>query len=260
MDKMVNVLWTGGWDSTFRIIELLQTTNAVIQPHYVVDPERSSSDIELKTMGQIKKSLVKRLPGVERRLLPPIVAHREDIPPDDRVTAALDHLRTVGHVGKQYSWLARYACHLAYVPLDLNIEKTDLATDLIRDHLVPANNTYSRYCIADHGDAVTTLFSHFLFPLVDTDKPRMRARVSEWDMNAIMDKTWFCHSPLPGGYACGTCRPCVYVMDKGQAWRMGFRGRARYALIERTRRRLSPSVKSWLRERAGRRIRHWFRA
>lgn len=38
--RIVNILWTGGLDSSFRVIELSQM-EVIIQPYYIIDPVRS---------------------------------------------------------------------------------------------------------------------------------------------------------------------------------------------------------------------------
>ena len=50
------ILWTGGWDSTFRVIELSRK-NVVIQPIYVLDSGRKSTDYELKAIDKIIQDL-----------------------------------------------------------------------------------------------------------------------------------------------------------------------------------------------------------
>ena len=55
----IKILWTGGWDSTFRVIELSRK-NVVIQPIYVLDSGRKSTDYELKAIDKIIQDLNKR--------------------------------------------------------------------------------------------------------------------------------------------------------------------------------------------------------
>ena len=55
MSKIVYVLWTGGWDSTFRILQLQKKKSEekiIIQPIYVSDDSRKS---EIKEIEAIKK-------------------------------------------------------------------------------------------------------------------------------------------------------------------------------------------------------------
>lgn len=62
-DNIVNLLWTGGWDSTFRLLELLEHTGQTIQPHYIVDPGRPSFKLEMKQMAEIRGKLVRASPS-----------------------------------------------------------------------------------------------------------------------------------------------------------------------------------------------------
>ena len=53
----VNLLWTGGWDSTFRLLQLLLLHRVAVAPHYLEDPTRASTQIELETMARIADQL-----------------------------------------------------------------------------------------------------------------------------------------------------------------------------------------------------------
>ena len=39
----VQILWTGGWDSTFRLLQLLLELKLEVIPHYVIDDTRESA-------------------------------------------------------------------------------------------------------------------------------------------------------------------------------------------------------------------------
>ena len=36
--RAVKLLWTGGWDSTFRLLQLLLLYEKKVQPYYIIDP------------------------------------------------------------------------------------------------------------------------------------------------------------------------------------------------------------------------------
>ncbi len=57
MNEPVHVLWSGGWESTYRVLDLVFTEQAVVQPHYIVDINRPSSLHELRTMASIKHAI-----------------------------------------------------------------------------------------------------------------------------------------------------------------------------------------------------------
>ena len=67
--KIVEILWTGGWDSTFRIVELSRMDGVVIQPIYVEDKKRGSVPYELKAMDDIV-SLLKEKSETKADFLP----------------------------------------------------------------------------------------------------------------------------------------------------------------------------------------------
>lgn len=49
----ISILWTGGWDSTYRVVELSRQ-KVTIQPIYILDPKRESANYELG--GQLRQS------------------------------------------------------------------------------------------------------------------------------------------------------------------------------------------------------------
>ena len=54
-NKIVEIFWTGGFDSTFRIVQLSRC-NVTIQPYYISDNRKSEKN-ELKAIEQITNIL-----------------------------------------------------------------------------------------------------------------------------------------------------------------------------------------------------------
>ncbi|HET8985545.1 MAG TPA: hypothetical protein VFN03_07280, partial [Trueperaceae bacterium] len=75
-----DLLWTSGWDSTFRLLCALLLEDAHVRPHYVSDPSRPSTAAELKAMANIRSAIVRQYPEAAERLLPTQHAHRDEIP------------------------------------------------------------------------------------------------------------------------------------------------------------------------------------
>ena len=67
----VNLLWTGGWDSTFRLLQLLLSHRVPVVPYDLEDPTRASTRIELDTMARITAHLRDAYPHT-RELLHPL--------------------------------------------------------------------------------------------------------------------------------------------------------------------------------------------
>jgi hypothetical protein len=58
--KTIRILWTGGWDSTYRIIELSRQPVA-IQPIYVYGDGRVSEPFERRAMQKILTQLKNKI-------------------------------------------------------------------------------------------------------------------------------------------------------------------------------------------------------
>lgn len=260
-DGTVHVLWTGGWDSTYRVVELLRRTEARVVPHYIRFDERPSQVNELATMERVREQLAGRDPSYAERVAPLQVSDYTEIPEDQAIDAALAELRATDHLGQQYSWLARYAKATGVGPIELCVEATDGAGRRIghRIRQVPDSEP-ANFEVTYGDDAIHVLFQWFRFPLIRRDKESMERDVTRWGMWDLMNGTWFCHKPVLGRYACGTCRPCVYVMNKGQHWRLGRVGHVRFTFIEKPRRMLPEPFKNWLRSRVGPRMKRFIRA
>ena len=66
----VNLLWTGGWDSTFQLLQLLLIHRRRVTPLYLIDAERRSTGVELLTMKRIKDHLWNEYPHTRELLQP----------------------------------------------------------------------------------------------------------------------------------------------------------------------------------------------
>src|SRR5690554_4350795 len=144
----VNVLWTGGFDSTFRILQLSKL-NVDIQPYYVYD-KRKSETYELDAIKAIKEDILVH-PGTKASLMPLLRVKSADIAPDHELTEAYFRLNKEYSIGIQYDWLGRFS---RYVPgIELVVEKGISSKFykclMERAWLVKIENDYTSYFIAD---------------------------------------------------------------------------------------------------------------
>jgi len=67
----VALLWTGGWDSTFRLLTLLLVERRVVQSYYIVDRPRHRPGVpaEQQAMARIRDLIARRDPDAASRLL-----------------------------------------------------------------------------------------------------------------------------------------------------------------------------------------------
>ena len=51
----INLFWTGGWDSTFRLLQLIIVFRKRVQPYYIIDTTRKSVQNEKQAINKIRE-------------------------------------------------------------------------------------------------------------------------------------------------------------------------------------------------------------
>jgi hypothetical protein len=238
MSSAVRLLWTGGWDSTFRLLSLLLLEQRAVQPYYVVDrlSYRPAVPAEQEAMRRIRALLAAHHAQAAARLRPTIECPVADIAPDESLTQHYERCLQTGFIGGQYEWLARYCRQHEIDAMELAIHRDDKARELLVE-LIDSSRTQldARF----GGDSRYELFRRFRFPLFDKTKEQMRRESRAGGFEEIMKLTWFCHRPRHG-QPCGTCNPCIYTIEEGLGDRVPLAGRIRYSL------RIVPRLRHWL--------------
>jgi len=221
--QSVKLLWTGGWDSTFRLLQLLLRDHVRVIPYYLEDRTRPSTDIEIDTMARIAACLNDEFPHTRELLQPIRRAAVADIEVDDDIARALREIRRRSFIGSQYAWLPAFCREHALDGMELGVHVDDKVQALLRGYVLevehPAGFRTVRVDSARAGSPEHTLFGAFGFPLFRVDKRGIEreSRAAGWD--DIMEMTWFCHRPA-NGKPCGLCAPCVYTIEEGLARRV----------------------------------------
>ena len=120
--KTVNVLWTRGWDSTFRILQL-STKEIIIQPYYLKD-NRKSEKKELDTIYSLTKE-IRSLASTRCILNELITMSVSDVDKDKDISQAYKEVCQMlkklnnGHLGTQYEWLARFSKNMSHLELSI---------------------------------------------------------------------------------------------------------------------------------------------
>lgn len=227
----VNLLWTGGWDSTFRLLDLLLHWRLSVQPIYCIDPTRKSNAQESIAMETIRRHLREQHPEAADRLA--AVQRYPVVPafPDDRWESARQTALLTQKLGTQYAFIART---LATRKLDLVEMAAEIPSNphrLINDRFVPAVvNGAPTFVLSDQvpsDSPAHVLFSGCSFPLAKMTKPDEFNIAQERGYIELLKHTWFCHTPRPGNTPCGRCAPCDTVITDGFGWRMPLSARLR---------------------------------
>lgn len=226
---MRHVLWTGGWDSTYHVLNLVLVRHEAVQTYYVLDPYRKSAGMELTAMRRIRETVLARYPETAALFPAPITTARGDIPTDKTITRSYRGLAASTGLGTQYEWLCRFAYNLGAGDMDLCEEGS-------------ANpKTCPFYCVLRYGGNVVAvsegddfyyilkeppsqpamqIFRGMRFPLLDETKSTLERKAVENGFADLMELTWFCHDPTPDGEPCGICHPCRLVREEGLGRRL----------------------------------------
>lgn len=232
---VVNVLWTGGWDSTFRMLQL-STKDIIIQPFYLMDDNRVSRNFELNAMRTITED-IRNLSSTQCTINDTIISNVSDINEDKDITQSYKNLSKKHVIGPQYEWLARFSKNINNLELcidngraiDNNFEN---AMKTHGDLKRIVDNNKGEYFIIDKSVSskdLINLWGNFHLPILYYLKLDMKKEAEEKGFIDIMIKTWFCHYPI-NNQPCGMCDTCRQVMDKGLGFRLSNTAHVRYRL------------------------------
>lgn len=221
----VNILWTGGFDSTFRMVQLSKY-KVTVQPYYLLDPKfRRSVKNELYAIAKITDDIQKH-PETKCLIKSLIKVNVSDLTPDREISEAYERLRKRESIGSQYDWLARFA--KTYTGLELCIEPGISAKArsciLKLGEVIKISDSEIAYYVIDKGKSDKDLVSvfgdfHFPYPLFEITKLQMIEEYYKLGFRDTLNKTWFCHNPV-NNQPCGVCTPCKLVIEEGLVFRI----------------------------------------
>ena len=226
----VHILWTGGLDSTYRVVELSQT-DCVIHPHYIIITGRGTVENELRAISDItailnsdKRTIAKLLPV-------------ETIPMSEvEVYGDIQSAWELLHKNKkfnstQYPLLARYA-RQKQLKMEMGIQFSgngSVAEIVDESYLVDCPDSDDVLMIdplkGSQEWASYTMFKDFLFPksLYHKTKREEVEELKAQGYDKVLKKVWTCFNPV-FGMPCGHCFPCKSAMKEGAGMMVPFVG------------------------------------
>ena len=230
-DKCVRVLWTGGWDSTFRVLYATLVEGRSVEPHYIIDTGRPSSLHELRAISKVRDLLRIHNSHAYERVSNLQITSGNEIPEDMEITNSWKRLRCRIDLARQYDWLARYAKSKTLTDLELCVEKDGGIYSYLKEKVEQTSfGTYrlKRGIAVGEGGEV---FARFEFPILEYTKAQMRDIAKEIGFIEILEQSWFCHEPI-NGRPCGMCSPCVLAVEEGVGYRLSRTALFRYHLVQ----------------------------
>lgn len=205
----IKILWTGGWDSTFRIVELSRK-EVEIQPIYVLDPNRKSYEYEKIAMKNIIEALKKK-EKTKAKILEVKEIKLEDIPQDNEITEAYNKIYEETGLGSQHEWLARLGKQIPGMEIGTEYAEPESS------RIINSIKKFTKMEFTEEGIGVINkeqstkegclVLGNFRYPIIKKTELDMLELIKEWNDQDVMKLIWFCHSPV-NGKPCGICHPC----------------------------------------------------
>ena len=232
MDKrIVHILWTGGLDSTYRVVELSRL-DCVIQPHYVI-VNRGNVDNELRAISDIT-AILKRDKRTIADIRPVETFSKYELEVYADVQSAWDLLHEIKDFkSQQYPLLTRYA-RQKKLKLEMGIQFSESGTVVKvvdESFLVDCPDSDDEMMIdplkGTQEWASFTLFKDFLFPksLYHKTKKEEIEELKSLGYDKVLKKVWTCFDPVLG-MPCGHCFACRSAMKEGAGMMVPFAGNA----------------------------------
>jgi hypothetical protein len=206
----VRLLWTGGWDSTFRLCELVLVERRPVQPLYMYVPERPAREVELEVQARIWRQLRDRAsdPGLLRY---PTIHLQRWAPGHPEPSAELrERFARVQsrhpELSGQFLRLAHLGDLLDWWGVEVSLARGEghpgFNEAAFVDHLAPPGAL--EFADTDEG----WLLRRFAFGTLHRTRADMRELAEANGFADLLAQSWYCQEPV-GRRVCGRCRPCV---------------------------------------------------
>lgn len=213
------MLWTGGWDSTYRVADLVLHHGRTVQPWYVVDRERRTTDREFAAMRSIREAMYRKDPRTTTRLRPSIVRDARDLRDDALVDEAMASIRRRAPLPEQYALLCVLMRREGIVGMELGIDERAtmpvLADAVLTHGPGPAPDDWYTVDVAGNPDDLVAVFGAFRLPISELTKAQTAQQARAKGFADVLELTWFCRWPTVFGRPCGQCVPCTDTRTGG---------------------------------------------
>lgn len=237
--KIRYIFWTGGYSSTFLLIQALIIEGYPVQPIYIKCQTmndnfsiqgKQSQQKEIETMSRLRSKILSEFPHLKPMFLPTMYVYsiKKDYEVSNNFRQIYKHFTFFSPDVNQFERLARFSIHY-----DKNIEigliKTgtslDYATSGIRSNegtkncqiitknkLVELNNNPNNINPVKKYDNID-IFRNFRFPIIHMSKVDIKRLASRQKILYLLQMTWTCWHPNDSGNPCNKCHQCSKKMD-----------------------------------------------
>lgn len=220
-DNIRYIFWTGGYDSTFLLLQALIIEGYPVQPIYIkcnnLDEKfgingRNNQYEEIMTMKKIRKLIINNYPECEIRFLPTIYVYsiKKDIDISQKFKNIYDDFNYFSRDISQYERMARLSINFNK-NIEVGLEKCGTGLDEATNNIRILEGT--KHCqidmknISKYNKTDFEIFKNFRFPIVHLTKQDCKNIAVKQNIYNILQLTWTCWNPK-GGKQCGKCPQC----------------------------------------------------
>jgi len=219
-NSIVHILWTGGLDSTYRMVELSRK-KCVIQPHYVIDNRKNIKN-ELKAIQDIT-AILNNDKRTIAEIRPVETFSMNDLEEYPDIQSAWEILyKKKDFKSQQYPLFTRYA-RQKKLKLEIGLQFSKIGTVakvVDQSYLMDCPDDDEVMMIdpekGSHEWASFTLFQDFRFPksLYHKTKREEIEELKRQGYDKVLKKVWTCFRPV-FGMPCGHCFACQSAIYEG---------------------------------------------
>lgn len=214
-----HVFWTGGYDSTWRIVQALLIEGLWVVPIYLsgtIDNycvnahKRRSQEFELAAMQAIRKEMLRCFPSAGAKLRELVVVPEVHL--GKEVVNCMFKLKAQGMVRRrrcQYGTMAQLTHDIA-TPVDVSVVEGDFLWATLREHLEQADHEWFISSRSLEQKPELAIFKWLRFPLAEYSKESILQEAKQKGYDQILQMTWTCWYPRRNGEQCGKCGMCKH--------------------------------------------------
>ena len=229
MEK-IEVLWSGGFDSTFMLILLAKNFNGEIQPYYL-NSNRHLKEFEINAIKKIYKML-KDKTDLKAKILPVKFVQEKFFIPSADVVQAFNRLLTYyPNFGKQQQILAEFSKkHKGIYCGQRTYSNVMGGSRLLMfkfGNIKIDSNKVGYFLESDCNPDVFLLYGNMKHPLITYTEKDMLSTIKSWKYEDVFQHINFCYFPIDGK-PCGMCFPCSVKLKQNNTYLFDDNGFRRY--------------------------------
>lgn len=213
---LYKIFFTGGLDSAYRICQLAQDENAIIQPIYILFPKEGNSNHvrpelqrEIQAQDEILQC-IKENPKTKAEILPVQRVHRDVIQKESWVMKLEYNLAEVG-LGWQFMYMYLYTKWNSGIEFCQEVLWDFLKEKNVKFKIENGNKFIDMDGVSDN---LILLFKYLYWPILGLSRKEMIENIKKWGYTDIFKHLWFCYDSI-NGKPCGICDSCRKKLTEG---------------------------------------------